>query len=277
MTRLAREPIAWTGSWTCRAWPRWARAVAAVAVVSSRTVPPAIAVAYALGAQSAPRTMLEALAALGLLPAAAAWLLARAFAARVSSDGATLVIERSDERVEVPLASIAGARPWRMPIPGAGAAIRLGSGARLSFDLEPAPPIGEAVVADRSWIHGAARRAAPLAALRHPLVKFGAFGWIPTGVLFRAHQIIAFGGFFGQQRMEGTAAWAATLLEFWLSTLLGLVLYAATFRLGGELFAWTATQLAPARSRGIRAAVEWALAVAYYAGVPALLAIRFLA
>ena len=55
------------------------------------------------------------------------------------------------------------------------------------------------------------------------------------------------------------------------------MLYAATFRLGGELLAWAATWLAPARARVIRSVVEWGMAIAYYAGVPTLLAIRFLA
>lgn len=277
MTRPGSAANAWTGPWPCRAWPRWARWTAAASIASSRVVPPVIAIAYVLGAQSAPRAMLEALVALGLLPAIAAWLLERAFAARATSDGTTLWIERRDARVEVPLESIADTEPWRVPLPGAGAALRLRSGARLAFDLEPAPPIRDAVAADPAWIYAAARRAAPLAALRHPLVRFGAFGLIPTGVLFRAHQIIAFGGFFGQQRMEGAAAWTATLVEFWVSTLLGLALYAATFRLGGELLAWTTTWLAPARARVIRSVVEWGVAIAYYAGVPALLAIRFLA
>lgn len=277
MTRPGSATNAATGPWQCRAWPRWARVTAAAAIASSRVVPPAIAVAYVLGTQSAPRSMLEALVAAGLLPAVAAWSLARAFEARASSDGATLVIERRGERVEVPLTSIAAFEAWRLPLPGAGAALRLRSGARLAFCLEPAPPVRESIAADPSWIYASARRNAAFAALRHPLLKFGIFGMVPAGILFRAHQIIAFGGLFGQQRMEGTAAWATTLGEFWLSTLLGLVLYAATLRLGGELFAWIATQLVRARARAIRSVVEWALAIAYYAGVPALLAIRFLA
>lgn len=277
MTRPGSAANAWTGAWPCRAWPRWARVTAGVSIASSRVIPPAIAIAYVLGAQSAPRAMLEALVAVGLLPACAAWLLERAFAARASSDGTTLTIERRHERVEVPLAAIVSVEPWRVPLPGAGASLRLRSGTRLAFELEPAPPIREAMAVDPSGIYAAARRAAPLAALRHPLVKLGAFGLIPTGILFRAHQIIAFGGFFGQQRMEGTAAWIGTFVEFWASTLLGLVLYAATFRLGGELLAWTATWLAPGRARVIRSVVEWGMAIAYYAGVPTLLAIRFLA
>jgi hypothetical protein len=47
-------------------------------------------------------------------------------------------------------------------------------------------------------------------------------------------------------------------------------------RLFGELGAFAATWIAPARAQSIRSGAEAFCAIAYYAGVPALLAVRFL-
>jgi hypothetical protein len=107
-------------------------------------------------------------------------------------------------------------------------------------------------------------------------VKFGLFGLAPTAVLFRAHQIIAFGGLLGQYYLEGLRPYLATGVEYWGTTLLYLVLVACTLRVFGEAVGLAATWIAPGRARSVRAVIEGFCSVAYYVGVPALLAIRFL-
>ncbi len=232
-----------------------------------------------------PRLAFAALIALGLLPALAALLLDRAFRAEVRIVEGELRIERDRERVGVPIASLAAALPWRIPLPAVGASLRLRSGNRFPVALEPAPaPLlatlaraGVEVPAHPNLDYGAARHGFARRLWQHPFVKFGLFGLAPAAVLFRAHQIIAFGGLLGQYYLEGLRPYLETGVEYWGTTLLYLVLFACTLRVFGEGAGFAATWIAPRRARAIRAAVEGFCAIAYYAGVPALLAIRFLA
>lgn len=264
-----------------RAWPAGARIAAAVLVASSRVVPPAVALAWAFGLDFEPQRALAALVALGLLPDLAVRLLRRAFAAEANVAAPTLCIARDDARIEAPVASLAAVEPWRVPLPGAGAWLRLRSGARLPVGLEPVPvallaAAGVAVPAHPNLAYGAAREQHVRRFWQHPLVKFALFGLAPAAVLFRAHQIIAFGGLLGQYYLEGLRPYLATLVEYAGITLLYLLLFASTLRLFGELGAFAATWIAPARAQAIRSGVEAFGAIAYYAGVPGLLALRFL-
>lgn len=271
--------------WHVRAWPAWGRASAALLVATSRIVPAGVTVAWAVGANFSPRLAFAALIALGLLPALAALLLDRAFTAELDVVDGELRVTRDRQRVGVPIASLAAVLPWRIPLPGAGASLRLRSGNRFPLALEPAlPPLfstlaaaGVAVQAHPNLAYGAAKQGSARKLWQHPLVKFGLFGLAPTAVLFRAHQIIAFGGLVGQYYLEGLRPYLETLVEYWGTTLLYLVLFACTVRVFAEVVGLAATWIAPGRARSVRAAAEGFCTVAYYAGVPALLAIRFLA
>jgi apolipoprotein N-acyltransferase len=271
-------------TWRVRAWPAWARLADAVLVASSRTVPPAVAIAWAFGVDFEVPRALAALIGLGLLPAVAALLLERAFRADASLAAGTLCIARDAMRVEAPLAALTAVVPWRIPLPGPGASLRLRSGGWLPAAIEPAPAGLLAALADAGvqvpsgpgLAYGAARSDVARRVWRHPFVMFGLFGMAPAAVLFRAHQIIAFGGLLGQYYQEGLRPYLATLVEYGGITLLYLVLFASTLRLFGEVAAFAATWIAPARARGIRAGAEAFCTIAYYAGVPALLALRFL-
>jgi apolipoprotein N-acyltransferase len=251
----------------------------------SRVVPAGVTVAWAFGVDLSPRLAFAALIALGLLPALAALLLDRAFRAEVAVVDGELHIARDRQRVHVPIASIAAVVPWRIPLPAAGASLRLRSGNVFALALEPAiatllstlAAAGVEVPAHPNLEYGAARRGFARRLWHHPLVKFGLFGLAPTAVLFRVHQIIAFGGVLGQYYLEGLRPYLGTLVEYWGITLLYLVLFACTLRVIGEGGGFAATWIAHGRARSVRAAVEGFCAIAYYAGVPALLAIRFLA
>jgi len=271
--------------WHVRAWPAWGRASAALLVATSRVVPACVTVAWAVGANFSPRLAFAALIALGLLPALAALLLDRAFSAEVDVVDGELRITRDRQRIDVPIASLVAVLPWRIPLPGAGASLLLRSGNRFPVALEPAlPPLlstlaaaGVEAPAHPNLAYGAARQGISPRRWRHPLVMFGLFGLAPTAVLFRAHQIIAFGGLLGQYYLEGLRPYLETLVEYWGTTLLYLMLFACTVRVFGEVIGFAATWIAPGRAQSIRAAAEGFCTVAYYAGVPALLAIRFLA
>jgi hypothetical protein len=262
-----------------RAWPAPARALAAACVATSRSSVPLLALAFAWDTTIPERVIVAVLVALGVLPAAAAWLLARAYAAEGALDPEALRIRGRDVSIEIPRASIARVAAWRIPLPGAGVALRLASGARAPVGLEP--PLAALVaafgVAHPNLAFAAARRAAPLAGLRHPLVRFGLFGLVPTAALFHAHQMIAWGAPLGQYYAEGLGPWLASLGVTWLSTLVGIALYASVVRAAVEVPAFAATWIAPRRATFFRGAAEWIAAIAYYGGVPAFLAIRFLA
>ena len=259
-----------------RAWPGWARAFAGVLVATSRVSLPVLGLAFARDTTIEPRVMAGVLVGLGALPAAAAWLLERAFAADIALDPDALRVRRSDRSIEIPRGSLAAVEPWRIPLPGAGVALRLGSGAHAPVGLEPAPPALIEGNEHPNLAFAAARRAAPLAVLRHPLVRFGLFGLVPTAALFHAHQVIAWGGLFGQYYTEGLAAWLRSLALTWGSTLVGIVLYASVVRAAVEVPAFALAWLAPRRATLVRRCAEWAAAIAYYAGVPAFLALLFL-
>jgi hypothetical protein len=166
-------------------------------------------------------------------------------------------------------------------LPGAGVALQLGSGARAPVGIE-APPaalldaLGGAARSHPHLLYAAARRAAPLALARHPIVQLGLFGLVPTAVLFRAHQVIGFGGLFGQYYLEGFEAWAKSFAEVAASTGIGLVLYASALRALAEATAFVLAWAAPQGVIAVRRTVEWAVAIGYYGGLPAYLALRFL-
>jgi hypothetical protein len=261
-----------------RAWPPWARAVAGALVATSRVTLPALAYAFARDTTLDPRLLAGVAIGLGALPAAAAWLLRRAFAAEIELAADALRIRFAERALEIPRASLAGVVAWRVPLPGAGVGLRLGSGARAPVGLEPPPAalLDAFPLAHPNLAYAAARRAAPLALLRHPLVRFGLFGLVPTAALFRAQQVIGFGGLFGQYHLAGLGRWLETLAITSASTVAGLVLYASALRAPAEIAAFALAWIAPRHTRIVRAAIEWILATAYYVGVPAFLALRFL-
>ena len=152
------------------------RVIAGVLVAVSRAG--LLAIGASLLAADAPVPLLalvRALAALVMLPGAAALLIERAFAAEVEvrdvevallgvnlgrdataaapSNGtgnaadepllrcsASLVINRRGLRLEVPCAAIARVAPWAIPLPGPGFSLWLRSGRRLRYGLQADDP-----------------------------------------------------------------------------------------------------------------------------------------
>src|SRR6185436_19328999 len=110
-----------------------------------------------------------------------------------------------------------------------------------------------------------------------PLVKFGVLGVLPASVLFYTHQHIAYGGTFGQYYLESPRAYFTTFAEYWATTAILLVSYASLWRAAAELAVWTVATIARSRTETARSVVEVVCALAYYGGIPLLLALRYLA
>ncbi len=233
---------------------------------------------------------LQLFAAGVLAPLLAAAAIARRGAVRVAVENGQLVLARGRMRSASPVAAVAALRPWRLPWPGDG------------VDLAPAPGhpgrVGLAGIAPRTLAEGlrAAGTAAPvvpapdtglgafLAAraerrpgrLDHAGLKFGLFALLPALVAFRLHQVIAYGGTFGEWRTFGPAAWSGGLLLWWLSWMLGLMLLAAALRVVVEAACLGAALCRPPAATPVRAALETAARGAYYLGVPVWLGWRLL-
>jgi hypothetical protein len=101
------------------------------------------------------------------------------------------------------------------------------------------------------------------------------FALFPAGVLFNAHQYIAYGGTWGQWYLEGPLPWLQTALVYWLTVTVYLVLYASAWRGVTEAASLVAALGGEAQALRARRLAELVGRVAYYAGVPLLLALRF--
>ncbi len=268
---------------------------------------------------------IQQFAALVLAPALAAWALRRAFSARVWLREGWLILQSAGRRVELPVSSTLTLRVWQLPLPMPGLQLSTDVGhsfgvasahtatlvqamralnARASTD-ETHPTLLQA------WAEQRLRSHQPW--LDAPLIKFGLFPLLPALIAFHLHQVIAFGGPFGEWLTFGFSAWLSGLLLWWASWVLGLSLFAAALRVMVEACslvalgvqrvmkrdeAKSAQSVASAGSAGstesaesgagaqsgvsevqaapLRSALEWALRGLYYLGVPIWLLMRVL-
>ena len=223
-------------------------------------------------------------------PTVAAWAIVQAFKGRAFVEGAALVLDQRRRRIEIPLASIAALRPWRLPLPGSGVDLQLATGERWTHGLAVSCPQAlqhmlavagaTAQPADRFDTalaeYAEARAAARRPRLDRALVKFVLFPLLPALVAFRLHQVIAFGGTFGEYHTYGPAAWFTGLLIWWASWSIGLMLFAAALRIAIEIVCAAVLALRPTRLAAVRDALEWMGRVAFYVGVPAWLTLLLL-
>jgi hypothetical protein len=227
-----------------------------------------------------PARALRALVLWALLPEAAARALALIGAARlvVSSEAAVLTTRWA--RFDLPRAALASVRPWVFPLPSGGLTVETRSGRRFCLGARPPGEIAGQLAGERPTsrlqayvdARGSWRRSA-----RSLAVKLGLFPFLLSLVVFRTHQMITYGGWLGEYYLLGLGSYLATLGRYAIETAAQLILYAGVWRGAGELVALAGTMLAPRRARSLRRIVEWALALVFYAGVPALVALRLLA
>jgi apolipoprotein N-acyltransferase len=235
-----------------------------------------------------PVVLAEALFALALLPELCARLVLRAHAAELRVEDGALHVAGALRRVDLARGALSRAEAWRLPLPSAGLALRLASGARAGIGLAaPDPSALHALLAqagaappahtDPAAAWASARAACPRRWWDRALVKVGLASLLPGAVGFSAHQHIAFGGLFGEYYLMGPAAWLESAARYWAAGALYLVVWAGCFRAAVETLTWLAARAAPARAAGMRSAAERSAALLYYLSIPALLALRFLA
>ena len=263
---------------------RLSRLLAAALVAISRASLVIFALAGMLGVSDVfTSAVLGPVLILSGIPAVAAWLLERFAAARLAVRDGGLVLQRPDLRIEVPRAELARVVPWTVPLPGPGLAVVLRSGRRLSHGFETADP-GVLLTAPGDEgggqhpivVWARARAAAPPWRWYHLLWKFVGFALVPTAVLFNAHQHIAYGGTWGQYYLEGGVAYLGTFALYWLMVSVYLVLWASVWRAAAEGVTLAAAVVAPSHAPRVRRSVEVACRLLFYAGVPALVVVRFL-
>lgn len=233
-----------------------------------------------------PPVLFRSFAVFSVLPILAARLIGLAFAARVERGPDRTVVAGRVDRIEIGHDSIRALRPWTVPLPAPGVSIDLDSGECLAQSLMPAdprdlPPLLEALGGAApshhpTAVYASAKRAAGRRTSLGVGVQYGVYPLVAAAIFFRAHQFIAYGGTFGQYYLEGARPYLATFAEYWATVSIYLVLYAAIWRGVAEVVALLAAWTAPARAGGARRAVEWIYAVMFYAGVPLLVALRFI-
>lgn len=225
-----------------------------------------------------------------VVPVVIAGVFLHASKAQARVEGATLVLDQRRRRVEIPVTSIAALRPWHLALPGHGVDLQLTSGRRWPHGLAISRPqalwraltIAGAPVRPQSPFEktlaelAEARATAVRPLFDRPLVKFVLFPLLPALVAFRLHQVIAFGGTFGEYFTYGPKAYLAGLLIWWASWSVGLMLFAAMLRILIEGVSVLALMLRPSFAPAVRDAMEWLGRLAFYVGVPAWLALRLL-
>lgn len=194
---------------------------------------------------------------------------------------------RGGTRMEIPFEAVAAVRPWRLPLPGPGLALRMQSGRAFShaLEVEDAVPLLSALgrhgALGAAQAHTLVRYAQARHALwrrrwYHLLVKFVLFPLVPTVILFHLNQVISFGGALGEYRMYGLGAYLRSFGRYYVPISLFLLLFACFWRVVAESASLLAAWLLPAWARGVRRAAEWLCRLVYYAGILAAIGARFL-
>jgi apolipoprotein N-acyltransferase len=253
------------------------------------------------GEQTNPLAQMRMFAGLCLAPLAAAWCIARAFAATLHIECGMLVLEQRERRTEIPAVGIVAVEPWALPFPATGVWLTLAAGERWSQGIARVDPIAlvdalvhagmqpagmqpagtQPALTGAFAAHAAAYARTRLAVSRrriidHPLVKFALFPLVPALPAFRLHQHIAFGGTFGEYHTYGLQAYLAALAIWWASWAIGLTLFAAALRVVIEAGTWLSVLWRPERAIDTRKRLELLGRVLFYIGVPVWLLIRFL-
>jgi hypothetical protein len=202
-------------------------------------------------------------------------------------------VEAAGRTLAAPVASLATLRPWRLPLPVPGLTLRRAAGGpALRLGLADPAPLLEALAAAGSAPAAGARADAAVAharararwraarRVRSDALRMGfrcvVWALIPTCAFVYTHQSIAFGGPWGEWRLYGAWPWLRTFLRFWLACVALAWIYSSLCLWLSSLACLAATHVAPAHAARARRVAEWGDALCYYAGVPALTALRYL-
>lgn len=226
-----------------------------------------------------------------VLPSLAAWFLRWRYTGTFRIEEGLLILELSHQRIEVPLQQIAAIEPWLLPLPCFGIYLRMASGRRLNPALSTDDPsalqhlLAEAGSPAR-FADRRSERLAGLATLRAVAprrwynagwFKFGVFPLLIALPVFRLHQVIAFGGSFGEFYTYGATAWLTGLGIWWASWAIGLMLFAALLRILIEVVSLSAAGiLSHAFALPLRRHLETGARLLYFIGVPVFLMVRIM-
>ena len=233
-------------------------------------------------------TQMWMFAALVLAPEAAAWSIMRAFSTTLRVENDMLVLEQRERRIEIPVQDIAAVEPWKLPLPIIGVYLRLQSGQRWSQGLAVPDAAGlvnalisaggNATLTDTLVgpfsIYARVRQAVPRWRIDHFVFKFVLFPLVPALPAFRLHQIIAYGGTFGEYQTFGLKAYLIALLIWWASWAMGMMLFAAALRVVIEASTLLSIAISPERAIEVRRWLELLGHLLFYVGVPAWLLIK---
>ncbi|HYD79144.1 MAG TPA: apolipoprotein N-acyltransferase [Paucimonas sp.] len=222
-----------------------------------------------------------------IVPEVASWCVLYAFAARASIKNGALVLERGAQRLELAIRDIVAIEPWRVPIPGPGASLRLVSGERWRYGLALADTTGlaralasagAASVQIRASLRETAYAKARLAVRRglpdHPLAKFVLFPVVLAVPAFSLHQHITYGSGLGEYTMFGLKAYLTGFSLWWASWAIAVVLSAAALCAVIEAGTLLAVLLRPVQAAEVRRWLKGFGLVALYLGLPSWLLLR---
>jgi apolipoprotein N-acyltransferase len=224
---------------------------------------------------------LRTFAALFLVPEAASWCVLFAFTTRASIENNALVLTRGVKRLELAVRDIIAVEPWRVPIPGPGASLRLVSGERWRSGLALANPAAFArslisagapmqeETPSRAATYAKARLAIRRGRIDQPFAKFFLFPIALALPTFRLHQHIAYGSGFGEYYTFGLMAYLTSFALWWAAWAIGVVLVAAALRAVIEAGTLLVVLLRPGQAIDIRRLLERLGLAALYLGLPA--------
>lgn len=232
----------------------------------------------------------RAFTAFFLAPEAAAWLLLRAFAAKAAVEGGVLVLARGRQRLELALRDIAAVEVWRVPVPAAGAWLRLATGERWRYGIAVADPAALAralqaaggasspqPLSGPAWAYLAARASVRRGRLDHPVAKFVLLPFVLAIPAFQLHQHIAYGSAFGEFYTFGLRAYLKGFALWWAAWIIGVVLFAAVLRALIEAGTLSGLLVRPPAAARVRRGLERLALAILYLGLPGWLLLRLLA
>ncbi|MGQ3054011.1 MAG: apolipoprotein N-acyltransferase, partial [Roseateles sp.] len=270
--------------------PRAARGVAGLLRLLSRGGALAIGAAALWGdgaLQTNTLALLRMFTAVCLIPEAATWALLRVCTARPTLADGRLVLTRGARRLDIPLQDIAAVEPWRLPLPGPGASLRMKSGKTWPHGLalrDPwalaralGAPVQERPRQRAWWAQARCRAELPPSRLARPAFKFMLLPLLLAMPAFQLHQKIAYGSALGEFYSFGLGAYLTGFGLWWAAWIAGVVLCAAALRAVIELGTFTAALVRPQQAMVSRAWLERLGLAALYLGLPAWLLLRALA
>jgi hypothetical protein len=268
------------------AYGRASRIVVAILVAVSRCSLPAILglLIFSTEFDLTPPKLVRLVLFYSLLPGVVAAVLKRAYSGVVEWQAGSLIFRRRRVRLALDVESLASSPAWRVPLPGPGLSMRTRDDRWVHLQADDLARLlrmtGAAANAPESspaLAFAQARHGAVVIGRSRWLLKYGLFPALPTLIFFRLHQYIMFGGPLGQYYLEGLRPYLSTLAFHWIMALVYLVLYASGWRGAAETVSFVAAALSPRHALIVRQWAERAVSIAYYAGVPVLIGVRFLA